>query len=157
MKHTVETLRERLYAIIRRIGGQLERYARNLDNDCTRKRSLTPAVLIYLILIMGEKSGAGESVSNQVRGHQHRGDRQSGLSSGPPQAGGARHQLHRQNGPSVNERRLRPIRPPDWDGPSKSAEYASDLRRRFRWQNSSVAGLHGPPWRGSRSVVYRRL
>ncbi len=56
MKYTADALRERLYSIIRRIGERPERYARNPDKDFTRKRTLTPAVLIYLILTMDEKS-----------------------------------------------------------------------------------------------------
>ncbi len=56
MKYTVETLREGLYSMIRRIGERPERYARNPGKDFTRKRTLTPAVLIYLILTMDEKS-----------------------------------------------------------------------------------------------------
>ncbi len=104
---------------------------------------------------LGEKSSAGEQVSNRVCGNQYRGDWQSGLSSGPPQAGGTRDRLRRQNGPSVDEQRLRPVRPPDWDGPGQSAEYAPDLRRRPRWEAPLVDGLHGPPRRGSRPVVHR--
>ncbi len=56
MKYTVEALREGLYSMIRRIGESPERYARNPGKDFTRKRMLTPAVLIYLILTMDEKS-----------------------------------------------------------------------------------------------------
>jgi len=55
MKYTVATLREVLYSMIRRIGEQLERYAGNPGQDFTRKRTLTPAVLIYLILTIDEK------------------------------------------------------------------------------------------------------
>lgn len=56
MKHTAATLREILYSMIHRIGGRPERYARNPGKDFTRKRMLTPAILIYLILPMDEKS-----------------------------------------------------------------------------------------------------
>ncbi len=56
MKYTVATLREGLYSMIRRIGERPERYARDPGKDFTRKRTLTPAVLIYLILTMDEKS-----------------------------------------------------------------------------------------------------
>jgi len=51
----IMTLWERLYAIIRRIGEQPERYARNPGKAFTRKQALTPAVLIHLILTMDEK------------------------------------------------------------------------------------------------------
>ena len=56
MKKTVMILRERLFSIIRRLGEEPERYARKPGRDFTRKRALTPAVLIHLILAMGEKS-----------------------------------------------------------------------------------------------------
>ena len=80
----------------------------------------------------GEESGTGKQVPHRVRSHQHRGDWQSGLSSGPPQAGRAWHRLHRQNGPSAEESRLRSIRPSDWDGQSQPAKYVPYLRRRLR-------------------------
>ena len=56
MKNTVLTLREGLFSIIRRLGEEPKRYARNPDRDFTRKRTLTPTVLIYLIVTMDEKS-----------------------------------------------------------------------------------------------------
>ena len=56
MKNTVTMLRERLFSIIRRLGEEPERYARKSGRDFTRKRTLTPAVLIHLILAMNEKS-----------------------------------------------------------------------------------------------------
>ena len=56
MKKTVMILRERLFSIIRRLVEEPERYARKPGRDFTRKRALTPAVLIHLILAMGEKS-----------------------------------------------------------------------------------------------------
>ncbi len=54
MKYTAAALREMLYSMIRRIGERPERYARNPGKDFTRKRTLPPAVLIYLILTMDE-------------------------------------------------------------------------------------------------------
>ena len=56
MKYTAAALREILYSMIRRIGEKPERYARNPGKDFTRKRELTPAVLIRLIFTMDEKS-----------------------------------------------------------------------------------------------------
>ena len=56
MKNTVLTLRERLFSIIRRLGEEPARYARKPGRDFTRKRTLTPEILIYLILTMDEKS-----------------------------------------------------------------------------------------------------
>jgi len=55
MKYTAAALREMLYSMIRRIVERPERYARNPGKDFTRKRTLTPATLIYLILTMDEK------------------------------------------------------------------------------------------------------
>ena len=56
MKNTVTILRERLFSIIRRLGEEPARYARKPGRDFTRKRTLTPAVLIQLIVTMDEKS-----------------------------------------------------------------------------------------------------
>ena len=56
MKNTVTMLRERLFSIIRRLGENPERYARKPGRDFTRKRMLTPDVLIQLIVTMDEKS-----------------------------------------------------------------------------------------------------
>ena len=56
MKNTVLTLRERLFSIIRRLGEEPERYARKPGRGFTRKRTLTPAVLIQLIVTVDEKS-----------------------------------------------------------------------------------------------------
>ncbi len=56
MKYKVEVLQEELYSMIRRIGERPEQYARNPGQDFTRRRALTPALLIYLILTMDEKS-----------------------------------------------------------------------------------------------------
>ena len=56
MKNTVTILRERLFSIIRRLVEEPERYARKPDRDFTRKRTLTPAALIQLIVTMDEKS-----------------------------------------------------------------------------------------------------
>ena len=56
MKNTVTMLRERLFSIIRRLGEEPKRYARKPGKDFTRKRTLTPAVLIQLIVTMDEKS-----------------------------------------------------------------------------------------------------
>ena len=75
MKNTVTILRERLFSIIRRLVEEPERYARKPDRDFTRKRTLTPAVLIQLIVTMDEKSiwkgcsgiSAGESTRRRHR------------------------------------------------------------------------------------------
>ena len=63
MENTVTMLRERLFSIIRRLGEEPKRYARKPEQyarkpgkDFTRKRTLTPAVLIQLIVTMDEKS-----------------------------------------------------------------------------------------------------
>ena len=56
MKNTVTMLRERLFSIIRRLVEEPERYARKPGRDFTRKRLLTPDVLIHLVLTMDEKS-----------------------------------------------------------------------------------------------------
>ena len=102
----------------------------------------------------GETSGAGGPISNRLRRLQHRGDWLSGLPARPPEASGAWNQLRRENHPATHKGRLRPIRPPDWDGPGQYPQHEPHLRRRPGWENQVAAGLHGPPWRCSRSLVY---
>ena len=52
----------------------------------------------------GEKGGAGGGNSDRLGGHQPGGDRQPGLSAGPPEAGGARHLLRRPCRPAAPQR-----------------------------------------------------
>lgn len=93
----------------------------------------------------GEEGWTGEAISHCVRSYQYRGDWESSLPTGPPEAGRAWDQLQRKNSPPVEKTRLRPIRSPDWNGQGEPAEYAPDLRRRLRWQNTSAAGVCRPP------------
>ena len=88
----------------------------------------------------------------RVGGYQHRGDRQSGVSAGSPQAVRAWHRLFRQTSPATSEQRLREVRPSDWHGSSQPAEYVPDLRRRFCRQDAPADGLYQPSRRGGRSV-----
>ena len=92
----------------------------------------------------GQKGEDGEPIPHRIRRHQHRGDRQPNLSPRPPQAGRAWDQFRRPRRPSAEERGLRPFRPPDWDGQGQSAEYAPNLRWRFRWQTAFTDGVCGP-------------
>jgi hypothetical protein len=55
----------------------------------------------------GEESQSGGPVSHRIRGDQHRGDRQSSLSTCPPQIGRAWHRLHWKEGQTTPKRRLR--------------------------------------------------
>ena len=71
----------------------------------------------------GEEGRSGAEHSDRVGSHQHRGDRQSGVSAGSPQTVRAWHRLLRQESPSAAEQRLREIRPPDWHGSCQPAEY----------------------------------
>ena len=105
----------------------------------------------------GEESRSGAEHSDRVSSHQHRGDRQSGVSAGSPQAVRAWHRLFRQTSPAAPEQRLREVRPSDWHGSSQSAEYVPDLRRRFCRQDAPADGLYQPSRRGGRSVVHRRF
>ena len=56
MKYTAGALKESLLSMIREMGEQPERYAKNPGKDFTRQRSLTLPTLISLILTMDEKS-----------------------------------------------------------------------------------------------------
>lgn len=79
----------------------------------------------------GEESRSGAEHSDRVSSHKYRGDRQSSVSAGSPQAVRAWYRLLRQESTPITEQRLREIRPPDWHGSCQPAEYVPDLRRRF--------------------------
>ena len=106
---------------------------------------------------LGEESGAGVRVPYRIGGHQPGGDRQSGLSSGAAQAGGAWNLLRRPRGAPAHQPGLRQVRPADWHGQRKPAEYVPHLRRRLRRQVAPPDGLHRPPPRCCRPVVHRRF
>ena len=106
---------------------------------------------------LGEKGGAGVRVPYRIGGYQSRGDRQSGLSSGAAQAGGAWDLLRRPRGAPAHQCRLRKIRFPDRHGQREPAEYAPHLRRRFCRQAAPPDGLHRPPPRCCRPVVHGRF
>ena len=106
---------------------------------------------------LGEKGGAGVRVPYRIGGYQSRGDRQSGLSSGAAQAGGAWDLLRRPRGAAAHQSGLRQVRPADRHGQCEPAEYAPHLRRRLRRQAAPPDGLHRPSPRCCRPVVYRGL
>ena len=106
---------------------------------------------------LGEESGAGVRVPYRIGGHQPGGDRQSGLSSGAAQAGGAWDLLRRPRGAAAHQCRLRKIRSPDRHGQSQSPGYVPYLRRRFLRQAAPPDGLHRPPRRCCRPVVHGRF
>ena len=105
----------------------------------------------------GEESGTGAGVSDRIRSHQHRGDRQSGLSACPPQIGRAWHRMLRQKSTPASEQRLRGVRSADRYGPDQPPEYVPDLWRRLCRQDAPPDGLYRPPQRGCRPVVHRRF
>ena len=106
---------------------------------------------------LGEEGGAGVTIPYRIGGHQPGGDRQSGLSSGAAQTGGAWDLLRRPRGAAAHQCRLRKIRSPDRHGQRESAEYALHLRRRFCRKTAPPDGLYRPPPRCCRPVVHRRL
>ena len=106
---------------------------------------------------LGEESGAGVRVPYRIGGHQPGGDRQSGLSSGAAQAGGAWDLLRRSCGAAAHQSGLRQVRPADRHGQREPAEYVPHLRRRFLWQAAPPDGLYRPPPRCCRPMVHRRF
>ena len=106
---------------------------------------------------LSEEGWAGVTVPYRIGGHQPGGDRQSGLSSGAAQAGGARDLLRRPRGAATHQSGLRQVRPADRHGQREPAEYAPYLRRRFCRQAAPPDGLYRPPPRCCRPVVHRRL
>ena len=106
---------------------------------------------------LGEESGAGVKVPYRIGGHQPGGDRQSGLSSGAAQAGGAWDLLRWPRGAPAHQSGLRQVRPADWHGQREPAEYAPYLWRRFCWKAAPPNGLHRPSPRCCRPVVHGRF
>ena len=107
---------------------------------------------------LGEKSGAGEAISHQIRSQQYREDWQSCLPIGPLQTGRAWNRLWRGNSLADHQRRLQQVRPSDWEESGQPTEYdAPHLRRRSQWQDALADGVYRPSWRCSWSVVYRQM
>ena len=105
----------------------------------------------------GQEGWVGVAIPYRISGHQPRGDRQSGLSSGTEQTGGARNFLRRSRSEAAHQCRLREIRPADWHGQSQLLGYVPYLRWRFFRQAPPPDGLHRPPRRCCRPVVHRQF
>ena len=106
----------------------------------------------------GEEGGTGRRISDRLGGHQPGGDWQSGLPTGPAEAGGARHLLRRTCRPAAPQQRLRGVRPAHWDGQGQPPQHAPYLRRRLQRQDASSDGIRRPPGAGgSGPLVHRRL
>ena len=106
---------------------------------------------------LGEEGRACLTVPYRIGGHQPGGDRQSGLSSGAAQAGGAWDLLRRPRGSAAHQSGLRQVRPADRHGQREPAEYSPHLRRRLCRQAAPPDGLHQPPPRCCRPVVHGRF
>ena len=106
---------------------------------------------------LGEKSGAGITVSYRVGGNQQGRTWQSGLSSGAAQTSGTWDQLQRSCSAAADEPRLRRILSADWHGQCQPAGYAPHLRRRLCRQDVPPDGSYRPPRQCSRPVVHRRF
>ena len=105
----------------------------------------------------GKEGWSGAEHSDRVSSHQHRGDRQSGVSASSPQTVRAWRRLLRQESPPAAEQRLREIRSFDWYGQCRPAENVPDLRRRLCRQNAPPDGFYRPPRRSCRSMVHRQF
>lgn len=105
----------------------------------------------------GEEGGADERDLCLVGGNDHRGDRQSGLSSGTEKARRARHQLRGQDRAPAALPRLRAVRPDHRHGSGEPRRYAPYLPWRPRRQDPSADGLYRPPRRCCRSLVHEGL
>ena len=106
---------------------------------------------------LGQEGWAGVTIPYRVGSDQPRRDRQSCLSSGAAQAIRARDLLRRPRSAAAHQSGLRQVRPADWHGQRKPAEYAPHLRWRPGWQAPPLDGLHRPPRRCCRPMVHRRL
>lgn len=105
----------------------------------------------------GEESQSGAKHSDRVSSHQRRGDWQSSISTGSPQAVRAWYRLLWKESTPALEQRLREVRSTDWHGSFQPAKYVSNLRWRFCRQDVSADGLYRPPRRYSRSAVHERF
>ena len=105
----------------------------------------------------GAESGLGKGFSDRIRGDQHRGDRQPGLSAREAQAGRAWYRLRWQDCPAAPERRLRGVRLTDWYGSGQPPQYVPHLRRGLRGQDAPPDGIYRPPRRCCRPVVHRQF
>ena len=103
----------------------------------------------------GEKGWPGEQVPDRLGGHQPGGDWQPGLSTGPAEAGGARHLLRRPRRPAAPQQRLRGVRPAHRDGQGQPPQHVPHLRRRLQRQDAPPDGIRrlpeGAPTRAQRS------
>ena len=106
---------------------------------------------------LGEEGGAGVTIPYRIGGYQSRGDRQSGLSPGAAQAGGAWNLLRRPRGAAAHQPGLRQVRPADRHGQREPAEYVPHLRRRLCRQDVPPDGPYYPPRQCGRPVVHRGL
>ena len=106
---------------------------------------------------LGEEGRACLTIPYRIGGDQPGGDRQSGLSSGAAQAGGAWDLLRRPRGAAAYQPGLRQVRPADRHGQREPAEYVPHLRRRSGRQAAPPDGLYRPSLRCSRPVVHRRF
>ena len=106
---------------------------------------------------LGEEGRAVVTIPYRIGSHQSGGDRQPGLSPGAAQTGGAWNLLRRPRSAAAHQSGLRQVRPADRHGQRKPAEYVPHLRRRLRRQAAPTDGLHRPPPRCCRPVVYRGL
>ena len=106
----------------------------------------------------GEESGTGGPVPDRLGGHQPGGNRQSGLSASPAEAGGARHLLRRPRRPAAPQSRLRGVRPAHWDGQGQPPKHVPYLRRGLQRQDAPTDGIRRPPGAGgSGPLVHRRF
>ena len=105
---------------------------------------------------LGTGDQSGEVNPHLFRSH-HRGNWQSGLSSGLPQVGRAWDQLRQKSDPVAYQGHIWSLRLPNWNGQHQSAKAAPYLWRRFRQQAAPTDGVHRRSRRCGRSVVYERL
>ena len=106
---------------------------------------------------LGQEGWAGITVPYRISSNQPGGDRQSGLSPGAAQAGGAWDLLRRPRGAAAYQPGLRQVRPADRHGQREPAEYAPHLRRRPGRQAAPSDGLHRLLPRCCRPVVHGRF
>ena len=106
---------------------------------------------------LGEESWNDFTIQGCVGGYQPGRNRQSGLSAGTAQAGGAWDLLRWPRGATTHQSGLRQVRSADRHGQLEPAEYESHLRRRLFRQDVPPDGPYRPSPRCCRPMVHRGL
>ena len=106
---------------------------------------------------LGQEGRVGITIPYRIGSDQPGRDRQSGLSTGAAQAGGAWHLLQRSCRTAAHQSGLRRIRPADWHGQRQPAGHVPRLRRGLCREDVPPNGPYRPSRRCCRPMVHGRF